>query len=85
MLRSDVHRLKVGDRITFGDHSHVAKCSHIWEGIIKHITYKGGILVAIQKDGKPAGEKRWVCYAHVITSPAPDRIKRRKKRSLSAY
>lgn len=67
MNKRDALRLTPGTIIVFGNSQFTSKCTYFKEGIVKHVTPRGGILVDVIKhrgDRQPLYEK-WVPYNHV--------------------
>lgn len=61
MKKADAIKLTTGDRIIFGNSGQTQWSTITQVATVKHVTPRGGILVAL----KPGGTQ-WVPYHHVI-------------------
>lgn len=76
MKWTDLRKLEVGDVIVYGDHQQTRKCSYTREGVIQHVTVKGGIKVNVVHEGRETSTTQWVPYHHVISFPRKQRAQR---------
>ncbi len=80
MNKASALKLKPGTILFFGDHSEMSMISDSRLGVVKHVTPKGGILVAEHScchPHVPLGAETWVPYHHVV------QIERRGKDDLN--
>lgn len=68
MRLADARRLKPGDRVHCGTATKTANNVRTFDGIVRHVTPKGGIRIDARdcKTDEPLRWPVWVCYSHVI-------------------
>lgn len=68
MRLADAKRLKPGDVIVCGTATRTADNARVFEGVVRHVTVKGGIRISARdaKTKRAMQWPEWVPYSHVI-------------------